>query len=408
MRRCSGSTGGPPYVVARAVGSGLRRPGVWLRFGAEVICADANEAAAGSVAAEIGASATTCRLDLLDPASITAAVGAIGAPDILVTTPAVNVRKPIVDYTDDELDRVVDLNLKDHVPAVSVVRRRHGHGGARLDDRLRGRSGALTTEPGQGAYAATKAATVMLFKTLAAELGQRGVHANTIAPGVVETPLTAPIKADAAWCGAYADKSILGRWAQPSEMVGAVVYLASDASSFVTGTTIFVDGGWTAADGRFVPPTSTRWCSDGQHRRRRARRADAGARAHPERLRPAHGLCEQPAADLVAAQLRRLRLDARDRRRGPRPAQRHRRRRRWRWTGPDADVRGPHRRRHRGRGLDGGPIRRRVVDGKLLRPRLGRHEGQLRRCSSATDTLVRQAARSPAASCWPPSSTRRA
>ena len=112
-----------------------------------------------------------------------------------------------------------------------------------------------TTEPGQGAYAATKAATVMLFKTLAAELGPRGVRANTIAPGVVETPLTAPIKADAAWYGAYAEKSILGRWAQPSEMVGAVVYLASDASSFVTGTTIFVDGGWTAADGRFVPPT---------------------------------------------------------------------------------------------------------------------------------------------------------
>ena len=61
-----------------------------------------------------------------------------------------------------------------------------------------------TTEPGQGAYAATKAATVMLFKTLAAELGPRGVRANTIAPGVVETPLTAPIKADAAWYGAYA------------------------------------------------------------------------------------------------------------------------------------------------------------------------------------------------------------
>ena len=58
-----------------------------------------------------------------------------------------------------------------------------------------------------------------------------------------------------AWYGAYADKSILRRWAQPSEMVGAVVYLASDASSYVTGTTIFVDGGWTAADGRFDPPT---------------------------------------------------------------------------------------------------------------------------------------------------------
>jgi NAD(P)-dependent dehydrogenase (short-subunit alcohol dehydrogenase family) len=113
---------------------------------------------------------------------------------------------------------------------------------------------AQTTEPGQGAYAATKAATVMLFKTLAAELGPQGVRANTIAPGVVETPLTQPIKDRAEWYDAYADKAILKRWAAPSEMVGAVVFLASDAASYVTGTTLFVDGGWTAADGRFTPP----------------------------------------------------------------------------------------------------------------------------------------------------------
>ena len=109
-----------------------------------------------------------------------------------------------------------------------------------------------TTEPGQGAYAATKAATVMLFKTLAAELGPPGVRANTIAPGVVETPLTA------------ADQGPAGRGTTPtptrrscgagpnrSELVGAVVFLAPMRSSYVTGTTLFVDGGWTAADGRF-------------------------------------------------------------------------------------------------------------------------------------------------------------
>jgi NAD(P)-dependent dehydrogenase (short-subunit alcohol dehydrogenase family) len=96
---------------------------------------------------------------------------------------------------------------------------------------------------------------VMLFKTLAAELGPQGVRANIVAPGVVETPLTAQIKAQPSWWDAYADKTILKRWAQPSEMVGAVVFLASDASSYVTGATLFVDGGWTAADGRFEPPT---------------------------------------------------------------------------------------------------------------------------------------------------------
>ena len=193
-------------------------------------------------------------IDLLDPSSVAAAAATVGAPDVLVTTPSVNVRKRIVDYADDELDLVVDLNLKGTFRLCRTF-------GRLMADAGRGSMigftsiRAKTTEPGQGAYAATKAATVMLFRTLAAELGPRGVRANAIAPGIVDTPLTAQIKARPDWYGAYADKTVLGRWAQPSEIVGAVVYLASDASSYVTGTTIFVDGGWTAADGRFVPPT---------------------------------------------------------------------------------------------------------------------------------------------------------
>ena len=93
-----------------------------------------------------------------------------------------------------------------------------------------------------------------MVRALAAELGPQKVRVNAIAPGVVETPLTEQIKANREWYDAYANKSALGRWAQPSEMVGAVVYLSSDAASFVTGSLLFVDGGWTAVDGRFTPP----------------------------------------------------------------------------------------------------------------------------------------------------------
>jgi NAD(P)-dependent dehydrogenase (short-subunit alcohol dehydrogenase family) len=240
-------------VVGAASGIGAACAAGLGAFGAEVICADLDSEAAASVAKTIDG-ATMQRLDIADGASIAGAAAAIGAPDILVTTPSINVRKPIVAYTDAELDRVVDLNLKGTFRlcrTFGALMAEAGRGSMIGFSSIRGQ----TTEAGQGAYAATKAATVMLFKTLAAELGAHGVRANTVAPGVVETPLTQPIKDTPEWYDAYAAKTILKRWAQPSEIVGAVVFLASDAASYVTGATLFVDGGWTAADGRYEPPS---------------------------------------------------------------------------------------------------------------------------------------------------------
>jgi NAD(P)-dependent dehydrogenase (short-subunit alcohol dehydrogenase family) len=240
-------------VVGAGSGIGAAAAEGLAAFGATVVCADARGDAAAATAAALGDAGRALTLDVTDPDAVEEAAASLPAPDVLVTTPSVNVRKRIVDYSDDELDRVVDLNLKGTFRlcrAFGRVMASAGRGSMIGFSSIRGQ----TTEPGQGAYAATKAATVMLFKTLAAELGPHGVRANTIAPGVVETPLTAQIKSHPAWYAAYADKSILRRWAQPSELVGAVVYLASDASSYVTGTTLFVDGGWTAADGRFDPP----------------------------------------------------------------------------------------------------------------------------------------------------------
>lgn len=242
-------------VVGAGSGIGAAAAIGLAQYGASVVCADANgEAAAATVDAvsSAGGVASAMTVDLMDGDAVRAEIAALDTPDVLVTTPAVNVRKRIVDYTDAELDRVVDLNIKAVFRLCQEVGRRmaeRGSGSMIGFSSIR----SQTTEPGQGAYAATKAATIMLFKTLAVELGPSGVRANTIAPGVVETPLTAPIKADDAWYQAYADKTILRRWARPDELTGAVVYLASDASSYVTGTTIFVDGGWTAADGRYQP-----------------------------------------------------------------------------------------------------------------------------------------------------------
>ena len=225
-------------------------------FGAEVFCADVNGEAAEETVEEIRAQkgkAEALELDMTDPSIVRAAAERVGVPDVLVSTPSINVRKPVLEITDEEFDRVVDLNLKGTFRLIREFGRgmaERGSGSIVAFSSIR----AQVVEPGQGVYAATKSGTVQMLRTLAAELGPRGVRVNAIAPGVVETPLTAQIKASPDWYVSYAAKSILGRWAKPHEMVGMIVYLASDASSYVTGAFMLVDGGWTAADGRFTPP----------------------------------------------------------------------------------------------------------------------------------------------------------
>jgi NAD(P)-dependent dehydrogenase (short-subunit alcohol dehydrogenase family) len=170
-----------------------------------------------------------------------------------VTTPAINVRKRLLDVTDEEFRRVVSVNLEGTFHVITQAGRMMasaGGGSIVVVSSIR----SQVVEPGQGVYAATKAGVVQMIRALAAELGPQGVRANALVPGVVETPLTEQIKSHPDWYDAYAAKSALGRWAQPLEMAGPIVYLASDASSFVTGSLLVVDGGWLAIDGRFTPP----------------------------------------------------------------------------------------------------------------------------------------------------------
>jgi NAD(P)-dependent dehydrogenase (short-subunit alcohol dehydrogenase family) len=220
--------------------------------GAHVVCADKDSTTAKAIADEVDGQAV--ELDVTDADAVGAAADELGAVDVLVLTAAMNVRKRIFDYTPEEFDRVVALNLKATFAVLQEFGRRmveQRAGSIVLFSSIR----AQVVEPGQSVYAATKAGAFQLVKTAAAEFGEAGVRVNAVAPGVVETPLTAQIKANPEWYHAYTTKSALGRWAQPSELVGAVVFLASDAASYVTGSTVMVDGGWTAVDGRFTPPT---------------------------------------------------------------------------------------------------------------------------------------------------------
>ncbi|QIK61814.1 SDR family oxidoreductase [Leucobacter viscericola] len=245
-------------VVIIGAGSGIGREAAQALAaqGAHVVVADRMLDAATETVGLIrdrGGVAEAFQLDVLDDAAVEAAAVRFADAAAMVFTAATNVRKRMDEYSLDEFDRVVNLNLRASFQLIRHFGRSFAaNGGGSIVGFSSIR--AQVVEPGQGVYAATKAGLTQLAKTAAAEFGPQGVRVNVVAPGVVETPLTAQITANPEWYGAYAAKSALGRWSRPDELAGAVVFLASDASSFVTGTTLTVDGGWTAIDGRFTPP----------------------------------------------------------------------------------------------------------------------------------------------------------
>lgn len=258
MFRLDGKT-----AVVIGAGSGIGEAaaiGLASQGAAHVVCADLRLDAAQETArriAETGGAASAATVDVADGDSVRQLLrdtqARHGGLHIVVNTPGINVRKPLLAYSSEEFDRVIAVNLKGtfHVlREAGAIMSAAGGGSIIAFSSIRG----VTVEPGQGVYAATKAGIVQMVRALAAELGPKNVRVNAIAPGVVETPLTAPIKNNPAWYDAYAAKSVLGRWGRAEEMAGPVVFLASDAASFVTGSVLFADGGWTAADGRFTPP----------------------------------------------------------------------------------------------------------------------------------------------------------
>jgi NAD(P)-dependent dehydrogenase (short-subunit alcohol dehydrogenase family) len=223
--------------IGRATAEGL------AAFGAEVVCADIREDAARATAEAIGGKASARVIDVGSAGDATEAAVELAPVDILIITPGINVRKAILDTTDEEVDQVFEVNLKGLYRLLREFGRgmtERGGGSIVAFSSFR----AVTVEPGQGIYAATKAGVVQLVRVAADEFGPFNVRVNAVAPGTVATPLVSPIKSVPEWWEAYRQKSILG----------ALVWLASDASSYVTGSLVMLDGGWTAADGRFRPP----------------------------------------------------------------------------------------------------------------------------------------------------------
>ncbi len=169
----------------------------------------------------------------------------VGPLDILVNNAGVQHRAPALDFPDEDFDRLLEVNLK----APFLVARATGRS---MAERGRGKIiniGSVQSQLGRptiAPYAATKGGLVLLTRGLCADLGPLGIQVNCLAPGYFATELTEALVDDPEFSAWVASRTPAGRWGRVDELGGAVVFLASDASSFVNGQVLFVDGGMTA------------------------------------------------------------------------------------------------------------------------------------------------------------------
>lgn len=235
----TGSGQGIGYALARGL----------AQHGAKVIIngrnAERTHAAANALRAE-GADIAVSIFDVTDPVAVKAAIDRVedeeGAIDILINNAGMQFRTPLEDFPLDQWEKLIQTNISSLFYVGQAVANKMIPRGAGRIINMASVQSALA-RPGIAPYTATKGAVRNLTSGMATDWAKYGLRVNAIAPGYFKTPLNEALVNDAEFSAWLAKRTPVGRWGNVDELVGAAVFLSSDAASFVNGHTLFVDGG---------------------------------------------------------------------------------------------------------------------------------------------------------------------